>query len=75
MLCMCSVMPNCATPGTAAHQTPLPVRLCQQCCSELPFSPPGDLPDPESKPTSPVFPALGGKFFTTEPAGKPRKAY
>jgi len=34
----------------------------------LPFSSPGDLPDPEIKPTSP---ALAGKFFTTETPGKP----
>ena len=29
---------------------------------------PGDLPDPEVKPTSP---ALAGRFFITEPPGKP----
>ena len=30
---------------------------------ELPCPPPGDLPNPDIKPTSP---ALAGKFFTTE---------
>ena len=39
--------------------------------SGLPFSPPGDLPDPRIKPTSPVSPALVGRFLTTEPPGKP----
>ena len=34
----------------------------------MPFPSPGDLPDPEIKPTSP---ALAGGFFTTEPPGKP----
>ena len=30
-----------------------------------------DLPRPEIKPVSPVCPALAGKFFITEPPGKP----
>ena len=68
-------MSDCATPGTAAHKTSLSIRLSQQYWSELPFSPPEDLPNPGIKPTSPVFPALGGKFFTTEPPGKSREAY
>ena len=37
--------------------------------SGLPFPPPGDLPNPGIEP---VFPALAGGFFTTEPPGKPR---
>ena len=36
--------------------------------SGLPFPPPGDLPDPGIKLVSP---ALAGRFFTTEPPGKP----
>ena len=32
------------------------------------FPSPGDLPNPEMEPTSP---ALVGRFFTTEPPGKP----
>jgi len=39
----------------------------QECRSELPFPPLGDLPDPGIKPTSLVSPALAGGFFTTEP--------
>ena len=34
----------------------------------LPFPPPGDLPGPGIKSTPP---ALAGRFFTTEPPGKP----
>ena len=41
----------------------------QEYWSRVPFPFPGDLPDPEIEPTSP---ALAGKFFTTEPPGKPR---
>ena len=36
---------------------------------ELLCPPPGDLPNPETEPTSP---ALAGGFFTTEPPGKPK---
>ena len=34
----------------------------------LPFPPPGNLPNPSIEPMSP---ALAGRFFTTEPLGKP----
>ena len=43
----------------------------QEYWSGLPFSPPGDLPDPGIKPASSAFPALTGGFFTTVPPGKP----
>ena len=39
----------------------------QEYWSGLPFPPPGDLPNPEIKPVSPAFPALAGRFSTTEP--------
>ena len=39
--------------------------------SELPFPPPGGLPDPGIKLASPASPALAGGFFTTEPPGNP----
>ena len=35
----------------------------------LPFPSPRDLPDPAIEPASP---ALAGRFFTTEPPGKPK---
>ena len=40
----------------------------QEYWSGLPCPPPGDLPDPGIEPASP---ALAGRFFTTEPPGKP----
>ena len=59
------------TPWTVALQAPLSMEYSsQEYWSELPFPPPGDLPDPEIKPVSP---ALAGGFFTTEPLGKPGK--
>jgi len=39
----------------------------QESWSGLPFSSPGDLPDPEFELTSP---AMAGRFFTTEPSRK-----
>ena len=58
-----------ATPWTVACQAPLSMGFSrQEYWSELPFPPPGDLPDPEIKPVSP---ALAGRFFTTAPPGKP----
>ena len=41
--------------------------------SGLPSPPPGDLPDPGTKPVSPAALALADGFFTTEPPGKPHK--
>ena len=49
---------DCSLPGSSVHQI-------------LPFPPLGDLPDPGIETTSPAFPALAGRFFTTEPPGKP----
>jgi len=40
----------------------------QEYWSGLPFPSPGDLPDPEIKP---AYPALSGRFFSTELPGKP----
>ena len=48
-----------------AHQSPLSVGFSrQEYWSGLLHSPPGDLPDPEIKPTSLMSPALAGGFFT-----------
>ena len=38
---------------------------------QLPFPPPGDLPDPGIKPAFYASPALAGRFLTTVPPGKP----
>ena len=47
------------TPWTVACQAPLSIEFSrQEQWSGLPFPPPGDLPDPEIEPESPVSPAL-----------------
>ena len=57
------------TPWTAACPAPLSTEFSrQEYGSGLPLLPPGDLPDPRSKPASP---ALAGRFFATEAPGKP----
>ena len=56
------------TPWTVARQTPLSMGFPrQEYWSRLPFSSPGDLPDPETELKSP---ALAGGFFAAEPPGK-----
>ena len=70
----CSVISNSYQPRwTAACQTPLSMGLSQkEYLNMLPFSPPGDPPDPGVEPTSPVTPTLAGRFFITEPHGNPQ---
>ena len=49
-----------------ACQAPLSMEISrQEYWSELPFSPPGDLPHPGIEPESLASPALAGRFFTT----------
>ena len=48
-----------------ACQAPLSMEFSrQEYWSGLPFSPPGDLPDPGIRPRSPASPVLAGGFFT-----------
>ena len=62
-----------ATPRTVALQAHLSMGfLRQEYWSGLPFPSPGDLPDPGSEPVSPP---LAGRFFNTEPPGKPTKSF
>ena len=62
-------VPLFATPWIVAYQAPPSMGFArQEYWSGLPFPSPGDLPDPGIEPTSP---ALAGRFFTTEPPGKP----
>ena len=72
---MCSVAKSCltlVTPRAVAHQAPLSMGFSrQEYQSGLPFPPLGGLPHSGTKPASPASPALGGRFFTTEPPGKP----
>ena len=61
-----------ATPRAAAHQAPRSMEFFrQEYWSGLPFPSPGNLAYPGIEPTSPVSSALAGKFFATEPPGKP----
>ena len=56
-------------PWTVACHAPLSMGCSrQEYYSGLPFPLPEDLPDSGIKPTSP---ALAGRFFSTEPLGKP----
>ena len=56
----------CATPWTVARQAPLSKGFSrQEHWSGLPWSPPGDLPDPRTEPMSLMSPALAGGFYTT----------
>ena len=68
----CWVVSDSATRWTVALQASLSMGFSrQEYWSGLPFSTPGDLPNPGIKPTSLVYPALARGFFTTAPAGKP----
>ena len=63
-----------ATPWTVAHQAPLSMRFSQkEFWSELPFPPPGDLPDPGIKLQSLASPVLAGWFFTTSTTWEAQK--
>ena len=60
-----------ATSETVACQAPLSMGLSrQEYWNGLPFPPPGVCPSPGIKLLSPGSPALAGRSFTTEPAGK-----
>ena len=60
-----------ATPWTVVCQAPLSMGFSRQkYWSGSPFPPPGNLPNPEIEPASPVSLALAGGFFTAEPPGK-----
>ena len=61
-----------ATPWTVARQAPLSMRFPrQEYWSRLQFPTPWDLPNPGIEPESSESPALAGRFFITEPPGKP----
>ena len=61
-----------ATPRTGAQQALVSTEFSrQEYWSGLPFPLLGDLLNPGMEPTSPVSPALAGRFFTTESPGKP----
>ena len=61
-----------ATPWTASCMAPLSMGFSrQEYWNGLPFPSPEDLLYPGIIPLSPMSPALAGRFFTTEPPGKP----
>ena len=67
------VIQLCQVVCIIAHQASLSMGFPrQEYWSGLPFPSPGDLPDLGIKPTSL---ALSGRFFITEPPGKPRSFY
>ena len=73
---MCAKVPqSCLTlcdPWTVALQAPLSMGFSrQEYWSGLPCSPPGALPDPGIELMTPAAPVLAGRFFTTEPCGRP----
>ena len=62
---------NLATQRTVAHQAPLSMEFSrQEYWSRLPFSSPGDRPDPRIKPQSL---AVKVDFLPSEPPGKPNR--
>ena len=71
----CSVLSNAATPLTVACQVPLSLKFCGQgYWSELPFPPPGDLPNPGIEPAFPESPVLQWILYL-EPLGKTTTFY
>ena len=65
-----------ATQWTVTHQSPLSMEFYwEEYWSGLPFPPLGDFSNPGLKPASAVSPELAGRFFTTEPPGKPLSVY
>ena len=62
-----------ATPWTVAHKAPLSIGFSrQEYWSGLPFSPPGDLPDPGTEAKSP---ALHANSLLAEPPGKTKSTW
>ena len=58
-------------PMDCSSQAPLSMKFSrQEYQSELPFLPPGDLPNPEIEPESTVSPVFQGDSLLTEPLGK-----
>ena len=65
-----SVVSDCATLWAVARQAPLSVGFSrQEYWSGLPWLPPGDLPNPGTKPRSPTWQAAS---LPSEPPGKPK---
>ena len=66
----CSVVSDSVNPWTVGHEASLSIGSSQQeYWSELPFPPPGDLPDPGIKP---LGLCIAGGFLPSELPGKPK---
>ena len=73
-VCVCVCVQSCLTVTLwiVARQAPLSMEFSrQEYWSRLPFPTSGCLPDPGIEPMSHLSPALAGRFFITEPPGKP----
>ena len=67
----CTQLFATAWPVAHQHQAPLFMDFSrQEYWSGLPFSSPGDLPNPGNEPASPVS---AGEVFTAAPPGQPRE--
>ena len=66
---LCDPM-DCSSPGSSVRGT-TPARIVEWVA----ISSSWDLPNSGSKPAFPVVPVLAGRFFTTEPSGKPTMEY
>ena len=62
---LCDPMDS-SPPGSSVHGI-----FQARILGRLPFPSPGVLSDPEIEPASPATPASAGRFFPTEPPGKP----
>ena len=76
---LCNPM-YCKLPGSSVHAILLPVIsvhgiLQARIIESVEFPPAVNLPNPGIELTSPTFWALAGRFFTTEPPGKPFFSY
>ena len=61
---------TCSLPSSSVH-----VIFQARILTVLPFPFPEDLPSPGNESTSPASLAQAGRFFTTEPPGKPTMEY
>ena len=67
----CLVVSDPVTPWTVPTSPPLSMEFSrQEYWRGLPYSTPGNLPDPGIRPTSLASPALVGRFSTTAPPGQ-----
>ena len=75
-MCMCSVAQSCLTLCDIMDYSPpgsfVQGIFRQEYWKGLPFPSPGDLSNPR---TETVYLELAGRFFTTEPPGKPESDY